>query len=174
MRAASDTEDPRRDCARGCSAAHVSAGSYLWALAGVLSSPCNSTTPWHHCFPAARLRSTPRPVPPELACTRRLSVGSDGTSAPSQVLANAQITPRAAFMRCPGGALPTARYSSLGTEQRATSCRQGALSRSPHSPLCAAKPTEGGATSEVRPPRARGRRVLRDKAAPPPPPASFE
>ncbi|MEJ1276661.1 hypothetical protein NN561_007570 [Cricetulus griseus] len=117
--------DPGRGCARGCTAAHVRPRGYLWALAGVLSSPCSSTTPWHHRFHAARLRSPPRPAPLKLSALAGWARGAHGTSAPSLVLTNAQITPRASFMRCPGGALPTARYSSLGTAQRATSGRQG-------------------------------------------------
>lgn len=114
MRAAAGRGDPGGGCACGCSAAHVRGRSYLWALAGVLSSPCSNTAPWHRRSPAARLRSPPAPIPPERRgwhALARWARRAHRDSSPSLVLANAQITPRAAFMLSQDGALPTARYS---------------------------------------------------------------
>lgn len=114
VRAAAGRGDPGGGCACGCSATHVRARSYLWALAGVLSSPCSNTAPWHRRSRDARLRSPPPPTPLERRGWRALARWARGAhrdSVPSLVLANAQITPRAAFMLGRDGALPTARYS---------------------------------------------------------------
>lgn len=131
VRAATDTGDHGRGCARGCSAAHVRPRSYLWELAGVLSSPCSSTTPWHHRFHATRLGSPARPAPPKLALTSRLGAGRAWDL--SSLLGPRERADHAArrFYALPGRRPPQGPLLSPGTEQRPP----GALRQSQHSSL---------------------------------------
>lgn len=153
MRAAAGCGDPDRGCACSCSAAHVRARSYLWALAGVLSSPCSNTAPWHRLSPAARLLSPPPSTLPERSGWRALAPWARGAhwdSVPSLALANAQITPRAAFMLGRDGALPTARYSPPAPSRAHSAAARGrcvnryTLPSQLQSPPRAARPPKPG------------------------------
>lgn len=123
-----------------------------------VSSPVLAAAQPHGTTASPPLASAPRPGrhPGSWRALAGRAWGAHETSALSLVLTNAQITPRAAFMRCPGGALPTARYSPWARSSAQPAAARGRCANHGTLPPSASEPTEGRATSEARPPRSRG------------------
>lgn len=124
-----DTGDSSGGYARRRRTTHVRAQSYLWALAGVLSSPCSNTAPWHSSFPEARLRSPPTPLKrSRWGALARRARGAHRPSAPPWPSRTRRS--RRAPLLCPARAAPSPWPVTLPGRRAARSQRPpgGALS----------------------------------------------
>lgn len=119
-----------------------------------VSSPVLAATQPHGTAAPRPLASAPRPRrhPPERRGRRALARRARGAhrdSVPSLVLANAQITPRAAFMLARDGALPTTRYSAPAPSREHPAAARGRCVNPYTLPQSASEPTKGGATTKA-------------------------